>query len=298
MSTQSAPFTVAICTFNRASSLRRTLRSLVACTSPPAGWELIVIDNNSSDQTRVVAQEFDGLLPLRYVFEPQQGLSAARNRALAEFRTDWIIFTDDDVTVDPMWLAAYASAFSEFHGAAYAGGRILPAWPDQRPKWLAHEPIALLDGLLVWFDRGTETRWFGAEDPLPYGASFALSRRSVEVHGAFRLDLGVKGGVPGRGEETEYMNRIRQAGGAGVYVGRSLVHHMTDPRRLSFRYLFRYGVQKGIAERRFGSPERGSLLKIGGYLVRGLLQVAKGRGDRFRQCIINMGIQRGLLLED
>ncbi|MBC7625374.1 MAG: glycosyltransferase family 2 protein, partial [Aeromicrobium sp.] len=85
---------VAICTFNRAGSLRRTLESLASVAPPQVGgWELLVVDNNSSDSTRAVVAEFESALPVRYVFEAEQGLSLARNRAIREFRADLLLFT-------------------------------------------------------------------------------------------------------------------------------------------------------------------------------------------------------------
>ena len=286
---------VAVCTYNRSASLRLTLESIEKAMPPPQAWELLVIDNNSSDDTRQIVQSFEQRLPIRYLFEPTQGLSAARNRALQEFEGDWLIFTDDDVTVDWAWLDAYADAIATFPEAGFLGGRVVPAWPSQRPAWLGDAPIALLDGLLVWFDRGTDTRTFAAQEPLPYGASFALSRDAMRTNGEFRLDLGVKGSVVGRGEESEYMERIRSCGGLGVYVGKAVANHMTDMKRLRLGYLYRYGIQKGIAERRFGSEQTGSTLRAWIYILRGIAQWVQGHGDRFRQCIINAGIERGLM---
>lgn len=283
---------VAICTFNRAESLRRTLNSLVELRPPvQANWELLVVDNNSSDNTIEVVSSFESRLPLRYIFEGEQGLSAARNRALKEFKGDLVLFTDDDVVVDPRWLAAYDAAIKRFPLAGYFGGRVLPFWSDHKPRWLKDESLTLISGLLVRFDLGDETRPFAADEPTPFGASFALRRTVVDGIGEFRRDLGVVAGVPGRGEETEYLARSQARGCAGVYVGDSQVHHWTDPRRLTLRYLYRYGVQIGIAAKRTGSDGSGSAFMAATFVVRGLRQLMMGRGDRFRQCVINVGIQ-------
>jgi glycosyltransferase involved in cell wall biosynthesis len=124
---------VAICTYNRAASLHRVLRSMSRMSvSEGLSWELLVVDNNSDDDTRETALEFRGVLPLRYVFEPVQGLSSARNRALAEYEGDLLVFVDDDVIVHRNWLKAYASAVRHFSAADYFGGRILPLWDDLR----------------------------------------------------------------------------------------------------------------------------------------------------------------------
>ena len=261
------------------------------------GWELLVIDNNSSDATRAVVAEFESALPVRYVFEAEQGLSLARNRAIREFRGDLLLFTDDDVTVDRSWLVAYEDAALRFPHAWFFGGRIVPFWPEGRPRWLKDEGLTLISGVLVNFQLGDETREFCADDPLPFGASFALRRAAIDTIGEFRRDLGVTGGVPGRGEESEYLRRVRAAGFSGVYVGASAAHHWTDPRRLKLGHLFRYGVQTGVAEKRTGSAGVGSLMQAMLFAIRGCLQLLRGRRDRFCQCVINVGIQMGLRSE-
>lgn len=286
---------VAVCTFNRAASLSRTLISFVALRPPVhADWELLVIDNNSSDNTMEVALSFDSQLPLRYMFEGEQGLSAARNRALKEFKGDLLLFTDDDVVVDTLWLAAFDAAAQRYPLAGYFGGRVIPFWSERKPGWLKDESLALISGLLVRFDLGNETREFAEEEPTPFGASFALRRCVFDTVGEFRRDLGVVGGVPGRGEESEYLGRTRAAGWVGVYVGEAVARHWTDPRRLAVGYVYWYGVQTGIAERNMGSLSKGSLVSAAAFASRGLLQLFRGRGDRFRQCVINVGIEIGL----
>ncbi|HXX80590.1 MAG TPA: glycosyltransferase [Thermodesulfovibrionales bacterium] len=289
--------TVCICTYNRAESLSATLESLSALNIDSGlYWEVLLVDNNSSDNTRSVSEGFSDRLPLRYVFEPKQGLSNSRNRAISECRSDILLFTDDDVIVDTLWLKEFADAAQKFPGADFFGGRILPHWPNGRPSWLRDEPMPLLSGLFVWYDLGQNTRLYAHTELLPYGASFAIRRRLFEQLEPFRTDLGVLRNTPGRGEEAEYLSRARSAGYVGVYVGKAACHHRVDPVRLNLAYMYRFGVQKGIAEVTIRGRQNsgGTLFEEMMYGVRGLFQLLKGRGDRFRQCVINMGIQRGL----
>ncbi len=286
---------VAICTYNRSANLSNTLESIARSSSRDSlDVELIVIDNNSRDATRLVCESFASALALHYIFEHEQGLSSARNRALREFRGTHLIFTDDDVLVDPEWLARFIEATKAFPSAGFFGGRVLPFYPAGKPNWLKDESLALIDGLLVRFHLGESVRPFVAGEPTPFGANFGLSRGCIERVGQFRTDLGVKGGIPGRGEEADYMERAIALGETGVYVGDAIVNHSTDPTRLKLGYLYRYGVQKGIAARLMGSSQKGSASKALLHLVRGLGQLVKGRGDRMRQCVINAGIERGL----
>src|SRR5262245_36357876 len=100
--------TVAICTWNRAAVLRRTLDSFMSRVPPrDAPWRLLVVNNNCTDNTEDVVREFSNRLPIVSVFEPAPGLSNARNCALREANSHYLVFTDDDVLVSPGWLAAF-----------------------------------------------------------------------------------------------------------------------------------------------------------------------------------------------
>ena len=125
-----------VCTRNRASSLRAMLESACVLRVPPgAAWELIVVDNGSSDETAETALSFADRLPLRLVREPVAGLCPARNRGSAEAAGLWICWTDDDVLLDPGWLAAWLDAFERHPEASVLGGHILPRPAEPAPAW-------------------------------------------------------------------------------------------------------------------------------------------------------------------
>ena len=262
----------------------------------PGVCELLVIDNNSTDSTRAVVAEFEGRTRIRYVFEGKQGLSYARNRAMEECNSELLLFTDDDVIVDRPWVPRYHASMIEYPDACFFGGRILVGWPEGRPVWLVDEDLPLLSGVLDKYDLGLEVREYRPEDPLPYGGSFALRRSLFSTAGPFRTDLGVSGENPGRGEESEYLERAVRAGFSGVYVGTAVCHHQAELKRLRIGHLYRYGYYIGVTEvlRRRSRRVDGSYLRSALFGLRGLLQLVKGRGDRFRQCVINAGIQIGI----
>ena len=290
-------YSLAVCTYNRATKLRRLLGSIEGALrqTTQGAWEVLVVDNNSSDFTQDICRKYADRIPLIYIFEGEQGLSNARNRAISECSGNLLLFTDDDVIVNENWLRAYEEGSGEYAAASYFGGRVLPLWETPRPSWLKDERMPLLGGLFVHYDLGESSQWLGDEDPNPFGASFAIRRDLFDRVGLFRRDLGVNGEVPGRGEEAEYLARARAAGFRGAYLAEAVCHHPVEPDRLSIGYLYRYGVQKGIAEARMRQhPGPGSIVNELMYGVRGLTQLVRGRGDRFRQCVINMGIQRGL----
>ena len=288
--------TVALCTYNRADSLADTLEHLCRLEGVSnLDWELLLIDNNCRDHTAQVAESFRERLPMRYMVETNQGLSHGRNRAIREARGDLLIYTDDDVRPQPRWLAAYAEGMKRHPEAAYFGGRIIPYWQEGRPGWVRDIDMPLLGGLFGTYDRGDETHEYAPDEMHPFGANFALRRSLFESMEPFRTDLGMSGGVPGRGEEAEYFKRAREAGAVGAYLPEATILHRVDAAHLTLSYLYRFGVQKGVASRLInGSTARGGVKSEALFLAKGLYQLLQGRGDRFRQCVINMGIERGL----
>jgi glycosyltransferase involved in cell wall biosynthesis len=286
---------VCICTYNRSKSLQRTLESFASQLNADSDQvELLIIDNNCTDDTCEIVETFRKSLPVRRVTERQQGLGHARNRAVTEAQGDVLLFTDDDVRVGAGWLAAYQEAISSFPGAGYFGGRILPDWGSKKPRWVRDEPLPLIDGLLVWFDHGTETRPFEPTEPPPFGASFAIRRQLFDKIGVFRIDLGTGGMALGRGEETEFLMRARNAGVQGIYVGEALCFHAYDPSRLTSAALYRYGIACGRSHNAITShSHHGGYRAAASFVIRGMVQILRGRGDRFRQCIINAGIEMG-----
>ena len=287
--------TVAICTHDRAASLATTLETLVDQAGVESPWELLLVANACSDATSDVAQGFQDRLPLRLVHEPTRGLSHARNRALAEARGDLLIFTDDDVRHDPGWLRSYVEAAGRYPDAEYFAGRILSDWGGPPPRWFRAETAHWFDGVLVGLDLGEGSRPMVDTDPLPIGASFALRRALFERNGGFRTDLGVRGTENGRGEETEYLLRARRAGADGAYVGAALCRHPVDRARFRLTRLYRHGVASGVAYRSIQAPDQaGSIARAMLFPARGGLQLLKGRGDRFRRCVLNSGIEVGL----
>ena len=167
---------VVIPTFNRAALLERALGRLVAsCESSSRPCELIVVDNNSTDDTAAVARRFGDRV--RYVFEPRQGLSSARNAGIAAASIDRpeeraIAFTDDDVEVAPDWIAALTREFEENPSVLCVGGRVLPKWSEPPPPWISRDHWAPL-GLQ---DHGEGRQAFNRERPrCLIGANVAFS---------------------------------------------------------------------------------------------------------------------------
>jgi glycosyltransferase involved in cell wall biosynthesis len=232
---------IVICTRDRCRQLANVLTTLVDMDQAPLDWELIIVDNGSSDDTRKVAESFADRLPIRWVWEPVAGLSNARNKAVQEARGDYICWTDDDVMVGRGWLAAYQHAFQQQPDGAVFGGRIEPKFDGKPPAWLLQNRDVMAHVLAE--------RDFGpvpvplSLDKLPYGANFAVRRREMK---GLKFDpaLGVAPGVNRLGEETSVIRAILQSA-PGYWVPNAKVCHIIPQARQTLAYVERYNIAAG-----------------------------------------------------
>lgn len=232
---------VCICTRNRAARLRKALESLAGLRQSDAiRWDVLVVDNGSSDGTAAVAMAFSRYLSIRLLTEPEPGQSRARNMALSQSSGSHIIFLDDDVTVSSRWLAAYVSGFERYPHAAFFGGPIIAHVPNVPDRQLAAVKEAI-PGALTWLDPGLEEMILTQESKtLPWGANMAV-RRSAMRGREFDVNLGR---APGRGirsgEETALFTSLLASGLTGVWLPDAKLDHHVSPERCSEEYLRDY----------------------------------------------------------
>jgi glucosyl-dolichyl phosphate glucuronosyltransferase len=237
-------FSIVIATYNRAADLRETLRSL-ATLRPQAAWEVIVVDNNSTDTTPAVVDEARAGFPapLSYVFETEQGRSPALNAGIRRAQGNIIVTTDDDVRVEPDWLDRAADALDRL-ACDYVGGRVLPIWGGSRPAWLPDRGgkhwavIALLD-------YGSEPIEFGSRVPL--GVNMAFRREALDRTGLFDPHTGRKAGTLLGQEVREWCIRARAVGVRGWYAPELVVRHIIPASRLNRTYFRRWFYWRGIS---------------------------------------------------
>ena len=261
--------TVILCTYNRCQSLAKALDSVVAQTfSDPTEWEVLVVDNNSRDETREVVDDFCRRYPgrFRYLFEPRQGKSYALNTAIAEARGDVFAFMDDDVIVDPTWLQNLTAGVrgGEWVGA---GGRILPQWKCVPPSWLPQKEWFGM-APLVMFDLGQETL---SLSDAPFGTNMAFHRSMFEKYGTFRIDLGPRPNSEIRDEDTEFGRRLLAAGERIKYEPAAVVHHEVPQKRLKREFFLKWWFDKGrtaVREAGVGPDGEWSISGIPLYLFR------------------------------
>ena len=240
--------TVAICTHNRAESLRRTLDSLVAMkVVGDIEWELVIVNNNSADHTDHVIGEYPGRLPIRREFQPQPGHSNARNRAIDAAKGEYIVWTDDDVLVDTNWLKAYAEAFRQWPEAAVFGGRIIPRFEPPAAKWVVESEL-ILEGAYARRDFGSDTQPLClAKYRIPFGANFAIRTKEQRT---FRYDPNL-GLAPNRrryGDEYDVIERLLESGATGYWIPSAKVKHCIGQDKQTTRYVVDYYTAVGETE--------------------------------------------------
>jgi glucosyl-dolichyl phosphate glucuronosyltransferase len=238
--------TAILCTYNRCGVLGGTLARLAASQLPPSvTWEILILDNNSTDQTRVVAEEFCGKYPgvFRYVFEPVSGKSYALNRGVKEARGAVLAFVDDDVTVEPTWLHNLTSSLHDGKWAG-SGGRTLPAQAFSAPDWFS---VKEFGGLLFGgFDFGDQRCELAHA---PFGANMAFRKEMFAKYGGFRTDLGPgpNPDIPRPNEDTEFGRRLMAAGEHLLYEPNAVLYHPVELAKLDRQFLLAWHVDYGRA---------------------------------------------------
>jgi len=246
--------TVLIATFNRATLLDATLQSIALLrVRTGRSWEVIVVDNNSVDNTRAVVEHHarDFPVPLRYLHEPRQGRSSALNTGIRAASGSIIAMTDDDVRVEEGWLEAACDALlvrrAHDSSIGYAGGPVDPIWEVPPPRWLDLTRGDLW-GTIAIQDHGFNEFVYENARKVPLGANIAVHRALFAEVGGFLADLGRNGGKTVLGQEVpEWLMRARAAGFHGLYLPAMRVRHHVPAARLTRQYFRRWWFGKGVS---------------------------------------------------
>jgi glycosyltransferase involved in cell wall biosynthesis len=228
---------VVITTYNRCDLLASALASLLAQEADGVRFEIIVVDNNSTDGTREVIESSmkANATVLRYIFEGAQGISQGRNAGIRNARAPIIAFTDDDVRVAPDWVRNIKRAFDEHPEADFIGGKILPKWKVAPPRWLTHHhwwPLALLD-------YGDKPFYVNVDNPICLPTANASFRREAfERVGFFSSDFS------GR-EDHELLVRLWRAGRQGLYMPDITVIAEVQLERMRKQYHHSWNITTG-----------------------------------------------------
>lgn len=234
---------VVICTLNRCESLKRALESLRhLVVSQDLLWELIVVDNHSTDRTREVVEEFArrANFPVIYVWEKVRGSSEARNAGVRRSHGEIISFLDDDVVVLPEWLTETWNGFAMLKVACIGGKALLP--PDLHfPSWWDHS----YDGPIGKCDLGDEVLFNRTSNLNIIGANVSFCRFVFEKYGLLSTKLSRRSNNLVMGEDSDFIRRLRADGEFSAYYPKSVVYHVPSPKRMRVSYMSRWYYRRG-----------------------------------------------------
>ncbi len=279
---------VILCTHNRSDILPNALESILVQETGDIRHEVIVVDNNSTDQTRQVIESFveRGQGRIRYVFEGKQGLSYARNTGVRNARAPIVAFFDDDERVTPDWVANIKQAFDEHPEVDFVGGKVVPQWPVEPPAWLTTNslwaPLALTD-------YGDTPFYSNTENPVCLiGGNLGIRRSAFDLIGWFNPKLQrVEGNIGA--EDHELLLRLWHAGRQGRYVPKLLVIADVPVERMKKAYHRMWHTGHGKA---FGMMRMSELIDENGKLLQTPIESTKFFGSPafvYRE-LLNVGV--------
>ena len=239
---------VILCTYNRDKYIYNVLRSVAENDYPHDKYEIVLVNNNSSDNTESECQRFRADYPdikFLYCVETNQGLSYARNRGIQESRGNLLVYVDDDATVNKAYLRTYADFFDKTPQAVAAGGPILPVYETEEPSWMSHYTRQLITGRLYLGDR---QRPF-AHGAYPGGGNSCYRRSVFDAVGLFNVELGRKGSSLIGAEEKDLYDKMTTLGMRFYYLPTAILYHIIPPSKLTQDYFDRLTHGIGVSER-------------------------------------------------
>jgi glycosyltransferase involved in cell wall biosynthesis len=290
--TAAPPFvSIVLPTYKRARELPRAIASALDQTYPASRYEILVVDNNSPDDTAAVidgmAREHPGRL--RRILETRQGVSYARQAAIDQARGEIIAFFDDDVRVSRDWLATIAAALASHPEVQCVGGKVLPQWSVPPPAWLTRDhwsPLGLQD-------YGDRPMLMSSANPRGLiSASLGCRAEVLRTVGGFSPALQrVKDGI-GSLEDDDWNRRFWKSGGIGLYEPALVAWTEVPPERLTRAYHRRWHLGHGrfyalLRADEIEHSNLGALFGVPAHLYRSALadlagfvrSLLSGRGD-------------------
>ncbi len=271
--------TAIICTYNRAKYIGGLLESVAKNDLAKSAYEIVLVDNNSTDNTREICEVFAKAhkdVQFRYVLEPEQGLSAARNKGIKEAKGDVIVYIDDDALVDTDYLRTYAEWFEAHPETMACGGPIEPLYETKEPSWMTPYTKALLT---AWMNYGDKVREY-PKGRYPGGGNAAYRKEVFDKVGLFNTALGRKGGNLMGSEEKDIFDKMHSLGMQVLYLPTPILHHIIPQAKLEPDYFNRLTTQIGISER-----QRTLAISNGKYIKRLCSEGVKWCGTLVLLCI-------------
>lgn len=224
---------IIIATRGRPKLLAQTLESLAQANTTGISWEMVLVDNGDDPQTRTVAEKFASRFTLHLLVENQQGKNRALNQALRQASGKLLLFTDDDVRVEPDWLVKTWTGASRWPDHSVFGGCIRVDLPS--------EDLPLDVGDRYYRAAYADADWDDEEGPYKaakvFGPNMAIRAAVFRDGASFHPDLGPKGSNYIMGGETELVQRLERAGMQAVYLPESVVWHQIRPDQMTHDWL-------------------------------------------------------------
>jgi glycosyltransferase involved in cell wall biosynthesis len=255
VSARAVDLSVIICTWNNSRRLAVTLEAVSRCVIPVnVTWELVLVDNNCTDDTAQVVRAFAATLPLVVIHEPRQGLSRARNAGLKAAAGRLVVFTDDDVTPCPEWLETYWEAYRAKPSGYFFGGPI--ASQGEVETWNS-APFDVAAAPVTGIDWGPEPSILPEEQHF-LGANWACPADALRASGGFDVRLGLDASLGRRrvGEEFDLMDRLRRRGVAGWYLPQAGVVHFVPREKSTLAYIAANSEAQGVFAVSAATPVR------------------------------------------
>lgn len=239
---------VIICTYNREMFLYDALSHVAQNIFPAENYEIVLVNNNSTDSTESECQRFSKDHPevqFRYFVETQQGLSYARNRGIDESRGDILVFLDDDSFVKSDYLSNLQKQMDKHPEAMAFGGKITPLFESAEvPKWLSKWTYSWVSAI----DKGEKVTLFEGNS-YPIGANMGFRKECLDKCGIFNTELGRSKKNLMAGEEKDLFNRLKEHNMPIYYFPDIHVEHVIPPQRTTRDYIVRLGQGVGMSER-------------------------------------------------
>lgn len=297
-------FSFITCTYNRDKYIGQTLQSVCDQKYPDNNYEIIVIDNNSTDNTASICEEFRAEYPnknFRYFKEMNQGLSFALNRGIKEAQGEYLIFVDDDETIIPQHLERLDNHLRTYPEAVLCGTPVIPVYEIPEPKWMSRFTQRLIGG---YFDQGKEVKILEAKN-YPGTGHTIIKKELYERYGNYNTELGRKGTSLIGAEDKDMFNRLKNNNIACYYLPDIPIYHHIPPNKMTdeFFHKLTYSIgkserirTKAVSEKEFrnrllseGIKWGASVVLFAGYTLG--LQPSKG----FRLLQFRWNVTKGLL---
>lgn len=237
-----------LCTYNRDKYIYNVLKSIAGNDYPHTDYEIVLVNNNSTDDTesecKRFRQDFPGIR-FNYCVETNQGLSYARNRGIQESKGDILVYVDDDALVNKEYLQTYADFFARNPDIAAAGGPIIPQYETEEPAWMSHYTRQLVTGKLYLGDKECEF----PKNAFPGGGNAAYRKSVFDKIGLFNVELGRKGNSLIGAEEKDLFDKMTTIGIRFFYLPTAILYHIIPEKKLTQDYFNRLTYSIGVSER-------------------------------------------------